>query len=157
MKVFATDTRKPAPRRGAAAVEFAVVAVVFLMFFFGILEVSRILFVRCMMDNAAREGARFAVVTSSYSSTSQIQTYTDNYLVGMGAGNLVGYTATNNVSVFRIDPTTGNQPDWYNAQAGDPVGVTISGTYRPITPVLLFLPSNITLTTSAILNCEAVQ
>src|SRR4051794_25329721 len=100
MKIRVAAARAASPRRGASAVEFALVAIIFLMFFFGILEVSRLLFVRNMMDNAAREGARFAVVTSGFSSTSQVQTYTDNYMIGMGAGNLVGYNPTTNITVF---------------------------------------------------------
>jgi Flp pilus assembly protein TadG len=49
-------------RTAAALIETAVIACVFLMLLFGVLEFCRFLFFRQLIDNAAREGARYAVV-----------------------------------------------------------------------------------------------
>ena len=49
-------------RRGAVAVEFAVVAPVLLAILFGMVELSRIFEVQNLLDTAAREGARFAAM-----------------------------------------------------------------------------------------------
>ena len=46
--------------RGQAAVEFALVFIVLVGLLFGILEVSRLVFMNAEIDNAAREGARYA-------------------------------------------------------------------------------------------------
>ena len=49
-------------RRGAAAVEFALVAPLFFAMIFGIAEAGRMLEVQQMMTNATREGARRAMI-----------------------------------------------------------------------------------------------
>lgn len=161
MLVAAVRPARRTPRRGAAAVEFAMVAIVLMMLLFGIIEYARFLFVDHMMANACREATRFAVVSSASTTlnpvtTTQIQNYADNYLAGQGPLALVGYTPTTSVSVFRLDPTTGTKlSDWSNASAGQAMGVSISGTYKPITPLLLFLPSSMTMTNSCVMMCEA--
>ena len=49
-------------RRGAAAVEFALVAPLFFAMIFGIAEAGRMLEVQQLMTNATREGARRAMI-----------------------------------------------------------------------------------------------
>jgi len=48
--------------KGAAAVEFAVVAGLFLMIVFGIIEFGILMFDQHILTNASREGARAGVV-----------------------------------------------------------------------------------------------
>ena len=57
--------RRPDDRRGAAIVEFAFVVPILLMFIFGVLEFSRMVYVRHILHNAAREGARYAACHSA--------------------------------------------------------------------------------------------
>lgn len=49
-------------RVGAAVVEFAIVAPVFMLLVFGMIEYGRMVMVQQMLTNAAREGARKAVL-----------------------------------------------------------------------------------------------
>ena len=49
-------------RRGVAAVEFALIAPVFLLLVLGVIEFGRLLMVQQVLTNASREGARRAVV-----------------------------------------------------------------------------------------------
>jgi hypothetical protein len=64
--------RRPPPRRGVAAVEFAVVAPVLFTLMLGVWEVGRLIQVQQVLQNAAREGARIAAqgriinITGSY-------------------------------------------------------------------------------------------
>jgi Flp pilus assembly protein TadG len=60
--LITTRTRKPARRgrRGAVAVEFAVIAPILLSITVGMLELSRVYSVQNTLETAAREGARFA-------------------------------------------------------------------------------------------------
>ena len=44
-------------RRGATIVEFAIVCILCIMAFFGIVEYGRLMYVKQLLDNAAREGA----------------------------------------------------------------------------------------------------
>ncbi len=48
-------------RRGASAVEFAIVAPIFFLLLFGMLEFGRLVMVQQALVNASREGARLAV------------------------------------------------------------------------------------------------
>src|SRR4051794_14436160 len=52
-------------RRGAAAAEFALVSVVFFAVLFGIIEFGELVMVNNLLDGAAREGARLAVVNTN--------------------------------------------------------------------------------------------
>lgn len=49
-------------QRGAAAVEFAVVAPVFMLLIFGMIEYGRMVMVQQVLTNASREGARQAIL-----------------------------------------------------------------------------------------------
>jgi Flp pilus assembly protein TadG len=133
------------------------VAPVLFLVLFGILEYARFLFVVQLMDNAAREGARYAVVSTTAVSTSDVQTYVDQYLAGQGASQLVGYSPSTSITVYKADPTTGQdsgQP-WLNAGWGDAVGVTVSGTYQPLTPGLLWLTGSLTVQATCVMSSEA--
>lgn len=52
------------PRKGQATVEFALIFVVLMALIFGILEVSRLVFISAEIDNAAREGAHYAALNN---------------------------------------------------------------------------------------------
>ncbi|MCG6157478.1 TadE family protein [Rubinisphaera margarita] len=71
--------RKPrdSRRRGAALVEFALVAPLLFTLIFGIIEFGRLLMVQQMITNASREGARQAILDGS-SATHVRQTVTDH-------------------------------------------------------------------------------
>jgi Flp pilus assembly protein TadG len=55
-------------RAGATATEFAVVAPLFFLLIFGLIEVGRGLMVQHLMTNAARQGCRVAVIEGKTSS-----------------------------------------------------------------------------------------
>ncbi len=55
----------PNRNRGAAVVEFAVVAPLLVMLTFGMIEVSRVVMVKQLLINASREGARLAVLPTA--------------------------------------------------------------------------------------------
>ena len=56
--------RRGKSRRGAAAVEFALVATVFFMFVFAIFEIGRLAMLQQIMGEACRQGARRAIGAS---------------------------------------------------------------------------------------------
>jgi Flp pilus assembly protein TadG len=125
---------KTGKRRGIVwTVEAAVVLPLLLLVFFAVFEYARFLFTVQMVNNAAREGARYAVTNIATASTSQVQTYVDNYMAGQGV-QLQGYTPANNIKVFQANPATGqdNSGGWQNTKPGYPIGVQINGTYTPV-------------------------
>jgi len=144
-------------RPAMSLVEFACVAPVFFLALMGIFEYARFLFTWQMMNNAAREGARYAVVNLTTETTAGVQTYVDGYLMGQGAAQLASYSKTSNIAVYKADATTGGNTGltWTNATWGDGVGVSLSGTYRPFTPGLLYLTGSISLQSSCVVSVEA--
>ena len=88
-------------RRGAVTLETALVLNVCLIFVLGLFDFSRVIMIRQVVTNAAREGCRYAVVSTSTATTSQIQSCVTNYLCGQQINNLV-------INVYEADPTTGN-------------------------------------------------
>jgi len=65
-------------RRGASAVEFAIVAPVFFLLIFGMIEYGRLVMVQQILTNATREGARRAVLQDA--TLSAVKTVVKNYL-----------------------------------------------------------------------------
>jgi Flp pilus assembly protein TadG len=98
-------------RTAAHLVEFAFVCPVFFLFMFGIFEYSRYVMTQQIMVNAAREGARFAIVTTNNpgaNPTQDVQNWVFNYMAGQNvqlnspAGGAFDPLA--NVMVYTSDP-----------------------------------------------------
>ncbi|MFL5341619.1 MAG: TadE/TadG family type IV pilus assembly protein [Gemmataceae bacterium] len=149
--------QRPARRPGTSMVEFVLVATVFLLFLLGVLEYARLMFTMQLMNNAAREGARYAVVNAGTATTANVQAYVNNFMAGQGTKQLTGYTTGTNISVYMADPTTATNTglSWQNAGWGDAIGVTVSGTYKPIIPGFIYLAGNLSLTGSCVMTTEA--
>ena len=77
-------------RRGMTTVETALVLSVFCMLLFGVFEYSRFLYMLHVANNAARDGARYAVVNLDKPSTFDTTDYTDN--AGTKFVNIKDYT-----------------------------------------------------------------
>jgi Flp pilus assembly protein TadG len=92
--------RRRCAHRGAAAVEFALVAPVFFIFIFGLIEYGRLVMVQQILTNAAREGCRVAILTTA--TTTSVTTAVTNYLTSAG---ISGSTPT--VSPNPATATTG--------------------------------------------------
>ena len=107
-------TRFRRSRRGATVVECAVVLSVFLMLLFGMFEYCRFLMVLHVTNNAAREGARYAVVNvdkpadfdyNDYTDANgrtfdNIQKYTTARMGGVHVKNIEGFR----VVCYAVDP-----------------------------------------------------
>jgi hypothetical protein len=128
-------------RRAAAAVEFAVVAPVFFLLVFGMIEYGRMVMVQQILTNASREGCRQAVLDGA--TTSGVQSTVNTYL---SSGSISGSTVT-----VSPDPPT-------NAAFGDPVTVTVSIPFSQVSwlPSPMYLGGK-TLTATTIMRREAVQ
>lgn len=150
-------TARGARRRGASLVEFAFVVPVFLLVLFGMLEYARFFYTMQVMNNAAREGARYAAVNTNNVNSANVQSYVDNYLSGVGHNQLANYSTSSNISVYEADPTTGADTGqgWTGDGWGTAVGVKVSGDYKPIIPGFLFLPGKVTLTATCVMTTEA--
>ncbi|HVC96514.1 MAG TPA: TadE family protein [Pirellulales bacterium] len=143
-------TRHWRKRRGATLVETALVLPMFFLFLLGIFEYGQYEMVRQVVENAARAGARYAVVNSADASTSQVQQVVSQQLNNMPMFN------SPTIQVFKADPTSGaNIGAWTAAKFGDCIGVQVHGTYQPVTAQLLKLPASLPFQTEAMMTCEA--
>jgi Flp pilus assembly protein TadG len=165
-------------------VESALVLSVFLLLLFGIFEYCRFLFVLHVTNNAAREGARYASVnsTASTSQSATLQTAIIAYTTQMMSGvdsQISGYQ----VAVYAVDPTgltltppviraatsstatpavypnpfnssDPNAVPWNSAPFPNRIAVTIQGTYKPVLPTFLFMPSSVPISITAVMGAE---
>jgi Flp pilus assembly protein TadG len=162
-------------RPGLTIVESTFVLSICLLFLFGIFEYGRYMMLLQVMTNAAREGARFAAVTTNDANanpTLDVQTYTLQSLAGQD-GQLTGtngasFDSTTQIQVYRCDPTTfvpvdasGNavsdwtQAPYTNAGFGQTIAVTIRGNFTPALPNFLLMGTSIPIQTTAIMYSEA--
>jgi len=129
-------------RRGAAAVEFAMVAPVFFLLLFGMVEHGRMVMVQQLLTNATREGARQAVLDGS--TTEAVKDVVEQYL------------ANSKITVQRDDITVTPTP---SATAfGDPINVTVSTPFTEVSwlPSPLFLGAT-ELQASSVMRRETAQ
>ncbi|MCC7086029.1 MAG: pilus assembly protein [Pirellulales bacterium] len=128
-------------RRGAAVVEFAVVAPVFFLLVFGMIEYGRMVMVQQVITNASREGARVAVLDGA--TASDVQTKVGDYLT---SAKISGATTT-------VSPSPPS-----NAGYGAPVTVTVSVPFNQVSwlPSPLFLGGK-TMSATSVMRREAVQ
>lgn len=128
-------------RRGAAAVEFALVAPIFFVLVFGMIEYGRMVMVQQILTNASREGARIGVLDGT--TTAQVTTAVTTYLTG---ASVTGATVT----------VTPNPPS--SAAYGTPVNVTVTVPFKNVSwlPSPLFLGTQ-TLKSVAIMRRESSQ
>ena len=129
-------------RQGAAAVEFALVAPVFFLMVFGMIEFGRMVMVQQVLTNASREGARVAVLdgsTGTATSTS-VTTYLQN-------AGISGATVT-------INPT---EPS--TAAYGAPVTVTVKIPFSNVNWLVspMFAYGTMQLTATTVMRRETVQ
>jgi Flp pilus assembly protein TadG len=159
-------------------VESAFVLSIFLMLMFGIFEYSRYLMVLHVTNNAARDGARYAAVNVNTSDVTGTQTAIINYTTARMAGITSSVSGiqvavypcdsaglSSSPPVVRSKSTTGSAPypdpfgstpytPWNNAQFTERIAVTIKGTYTPVLPSFLFMPSTISIYVTAVTESE---
>ncbi|HZZ71916.1 MAG TPA: TadE/TadG family type IV pilus assembly protein [Pirellulales bacterium] len=133
-------------RRGAAAVEFALVAPIFILLVFGMIEYGRMVMVQQILTNAVREAARKSVLDGADAAT--IKSEMISYLNGANVSNV-------NTGMVTINPSDPN-----SAANGTPITVTVAVPYANVS----WLPSSMfssakakTLTATAVMRRESVQ
>ena len=128
-------------RKGASAVEFAIVAPIFFMVVLGIIEFGRMAMVQQVITNAAREGARIAVLDGS--TKAKVETKVNDYLTAASVS-----TAT--VSVNPDPPST--------AGFDQPVTVNVSIPFDDVSwlPTSVFLGGK-SLQATVVMRRETVE
>jgi Flp pilus assembly protein TadG len=144
-------SRRRRSTRGQAMVEFALVAPMFFLLLFGIIEAGRFIFYYETLSNATREGARYAIVNGAN---------TLGCPSGPAApGSTPCDTPGNNVvtrvkqSAFGVLTSITVTPTWINDNGrGSTVKVVASYTYRSLVPLVPLPPINVSAESSLVIN-----
>lgn len=136
-------------RRGTVAAEAAIVLIPVVSLIFGVFEYSRLLMDWNLLNNAAREGCRYAVVNNTDPTIStDVQTTVTNFMSGQS-------NAFNNFTVTVTGTHQGVATAINNLTAGDMVTVSVSGTYKFLNIIpLVKMPTSFTITSAVIMGCE---
>jgi len=122
-------------------VEFAIVAPIFIMLLFGIIEYGRMVMVQQVITNASREGARRAVLDGA--TTGEVETIVDEYMMSSAV----------NGATITVSPDPPN-----SAGSGEPVSVTVFVPFTEVSwlPAPMFL-GNTELQARTVMRRESVQ
>jgi Flp pilus assembly protein TadG len=105
-------------RRGASAVEMALVAPVLITLLLGMIEAARLGMVAQLLTTAAREGCRVAVLDG------MTQTDVQNRITAVLSGS--------GISVGTVTPTCASPYTWTSAPSGTAITVSLSVPYTQV-------------------------
>jgi Flp pilus assembly protein TadG len=132
-------------RPGATVVETAVVISLALFLILSVYEYGRLIMMQQLMENSAREAARFAVANTATAATSDVTAQAQTFMCGLD-GQLQNFTVSVSGVALQTGPvhTQGTTfTDWTQAGPTDGIVVTVSGTYTPELPTIQFLTTKI--------------
>lgn len=147
----------PIARRGAVLAEAALVLPLCLLFILGIFEYARYVMFLQVFNNAAREGARYAVThldpvtidgTTYGNATSDVTTTINRFLAGQQLNS-------QQIQIYRANSLGNNLGTWTDAQPGESVCVLITGNFRLITPSMLYAPASLPVRAQAVMRVES--
>jgi len=144
--------------RGQALAEFALVAPIFFMLLFGIIEAGRFMFYYEVLNNATREGARYAIVNGANSREVNPCPTGPAPPGDTGCFDTTGEQVKARVreAAFGVlGPAVTVTPVWHdpaNSSRGSTVTVTASYTYSSLVPIVPLPPITIETESSLVIN-----
>lgn len=143
--------RRRSGERGQSTVEFALVLLPFLLLVMGVFDLGRAVFYDHMLGNAAREGARVGVVAGRTPAEICARAAAAVLLPDVPGGASCGADGSLVAGSLTVAVPQGGTP----GSATDPVRVTLSYTFRPVTPLIAQIVGNaITLSASSTMYVE---
>lgn len=139
-------------RLGAAAIEFAFVFPLVFSIFFCFIEHGRYAMIKSLVQNACREGARYAAVTITDPNIdeTEIEDWVNNAMLGY-QNTLAGY----DVQVYLTNTNGDNLGDYESALYTQMVAVQITGTHEVWMPYFTMLPPTLQIDMRAVCMAEA--
>jgi Flp pilus assembly protein TadG len=136
-------------RRGNILIETPIILIPVLSLIFGVFEYSRLMMDWNLLNNAAREGCRYAIANNTSTTIStDVQTRVTTFMAGQT-------TSFTNFTVSVTGTHQGVSTPVNNLSAGDMVTVTVSGTYKFMNIIpLAKMPSSFVLKSAVIMGCE---
>ena len=141
----------PSRPRGQALVEFAFVVPVFLLLLFAIIDFGRYVYYVQILNNAAREGTRYAIVHGARSLTptgpapddATIDSVVRNYAIGV-IGNSAVLVVHSNWGTNPLNPPTNVR--------GEKVHVSVTYDFHSLIPVVPIPPITINGESTLVIN-----
>ncbi|MGO9597614.1 MAG: TadE/TadG family type IV pilus assembly protein [Isosphaeraceae bacterium] len=135
--------------RGAVVVETAVIISLVLTVILGVFTYARLLTDWSLLNNAAREGCRYALANNTSSTvSSSVQSIVTGYMGGETS-------RFNNFAVTVSGTHGGVSTPVNNLAPGDPITVSVSGTYNFLQIIpLVKMPTNLTVQSAVTMLCE---
>jgi Flp pilus assembly protein TadG len=145
--------------RGQALVEFALVAPLFFLLLFAIIDFGRYVYYVQILNNAAREGARYAIVhgangipptgpTSLDPSGESVKATVRRYLVGV-IGQTTGALT---IDVCWLQPNGIGPRCGGDNSRSNPVEVTVDYAFRSVIPIVPIPPINVQGASTLVIN-----
>ncbi len=132
-------------------VEFALVAPLFFLLLFGIIEAGRFIFYYETLNNATREGARYAIVNGA----NTLGCPSGPPAPGSTPCDIPGENVKQRVrdSALGVAGTINVTPTWDpNNARGSTVNVHATATYRALVPLVPLPPITVTSESSLVIN-----
>jgi hypothetical protein len=135
-------------QRAQALVEFALIAPVFFLVLFSIVEAGRFIFYYEMLNNATREGARYAIVhgESSFKPTGPPHQPSGADVIAKVRQSAVGMAGP----ALTVTPTWSGTPP--NNERGTTVSVVASYTYSSLIPLVPLPPVTVEAESTLVIN-----
>lgn len=142
-------TRFLRQQEGAVAVEFAILVPIFLVLIFGIVDFGHAYYMKQMVSNASREGARYGSRYNSDSTGIHLKPNALNPSIG-------SYVTTKYSFLQNIQVPTPSGAGYTTGAAGDDLGVTVTATktWWLIGSLVPGFGSSITLTATTWMKVE---
>jgi Flp pilus assembly protein TadG len=141
-------------RRGQALVEFAIVAPIFFLILFGIIDFGRYVYYVQILNNAAREGTRYAIVhgAKSLAPTGPPNDPSGTAVINVVRTYAVGVIGIEDASVLTITPTWGTPPATPDNDRGTKVTVEVTYAFRSVIPVVPIPPISVKGESTLVIN-----
>lgn len=136
--------------RAQALVEFAIVAPIFFLILFGIIDFGRYVYYTQVLNNAAREGARYAIVHGELGipRTGPPDDPSGADVIDVVRDYAIGVIGIEDPSVLTITPTW--DPD--NNKRGTKVTVDVSYAFHSVIPVVPIPPITVRGASTLVIN-----
>ncbi len=145
-------------RRGQALVEFSLVAPIFFFLIFAIIDFGRYVYYVQVLNNAAREGARYAIVhgglsldptgpPSADATGDKVKTVVKKHLVGV-----IGQSTALSIDVCWKPKNGVGDPCSGDNSRGSPVEVTLDYQFRSAIPIVPIPPMTVQGASTLVIN-----
>ena len=146
--------RQARPRmRGQTLVEFALVAPIFFLILFSIIDFGRYVYTVQILNNAAREGARYAIVHGSAGIPSSGDPAPGTTSSDPTGANVKAVVRRNAVAVVNSTASLVITPVWPDGNGrGKTVTVSVSYPFKTLIPIVPLPPITVTGESTLVIN-----